>query len=152
MEHSRNLPGKLPNQMKWKGKINPGSSTEEMILMMDFYPTLARFARAGFNQKIDGLDIWPVISGEQTALSIRPVFWMRREGWDYGGQIYYTARFQQFKLVQNTPFEDYQLFDLDNDPAENDPLPSTHDMFDRLKTKLREHIQQAGSIPWQKEK
>jgi arylsulfatase A-like enzyme len=143
---------KVPACMKWKGKINPGSSTGEMILMMDFHPTLAQLAQAGFNQKIDGLNIWPVISGEQTSLAIRPVIWMRREGWDYGGQIYYAARFQQFKLVQNSPFEDYQLFDLNNDPSENEPLPETHDMFDRLKTILREHIQQAGAIPWQKGK
>ena len=141
---------KVPACIKWPGKITSGISTDEMVLMMDFYPTLARIAQADFHHPINGMDLWPALSGEQTPLSTRPVFWMRREGWTYGGQIYYAARFQQFKLVQNTPFEDYQLFDLDNDPGEKNPLPTTHEMFDRLKTMLREHIQQAGAIPWQK--
>ncbi len=141
---------KVPACMKWPGRIFPGKITNELILMMDFYPTLAEIARAEYEHKVDGIDIWPVIADIQKKISDRPVFWMRREGWDYGGQIYYAIRFRQYKLVQNTPFEDYQLFDLENDPGERYPLAQKHEMYERLKALLRQHIQEAGAIPWQK--
>jgi arylsulfatase A-like enzyme len=138
--------------MKWPGMIEPGSSSDELILMMDFYPTLAEIGQATINQKIDGISLLPVLTGKGTSMPDRNIYWMRREGWTYGGQIYYAARHHQFKLVQNTPFENYQLFDLENDPSEKDPLPESHEMFEILKTRLREHIQQAGAVPWQKGK
>jgi arylsulfatase A-like enzyme len=141
---------KVPACMKWPGKIKPGISSEEMILMMDFYPTLASMGGAAISHPVDGTDLWPSISA-QRKIPDRDVLWMRREGWAYGGQIYYAVRHRNFKLVQNTPFENYQLFDLDNDPAEQHPLPESHEMFGSLKNKLREHIQQAGAVPWQKE-
>jgi arylsulfatase A-like enzyme len=140
---------KVPACLKWPGKISPGTTSDEMILMMDFYPTLANIAGTSINHPVDGIDLWPILSGNQE-MTDRHVCWMRREGWAYGGQIYYAARYQNFKLVQNTPFENYQLFDLGKDPGEQHPLEQNHEMFDLLKTWLREHIQQAGAIPWQK--
>jgi arylsulfatase A-like enzyme len=141
---------KVPACIKWPGKIQPNTSSNELILMMDFYPTLTEIAQIQMNHKIDGISILPIVTGENNTLPDRNVFWMRREGWDYGGQIYYAARFQQYKLVQNTPFENYQLFDLKNDPEEQFPLPESHEMFGYLKTRLREHIQETGAVPWQK--
>ncbi len=143
---------KVPACMKWPGKIEPGSSSDELILMMDFYPTLAEIGHATIKHEIDGISLLPVLTGEITSLPDRNIFWMRREGWTYGGQIYYAARYQKFKLVQNTPFENYQLFDLENDPSEKYSLPESHEMFEKLKARLREHIQQAGAIPWQEGK
>jgi arylsulfatase A-like enzyme len=143
---------KVPACVKWPGKIQPNTSSDELILMMDFFPTLAEIGKATLNHKIDGINILPVLTGDSDRLPDRNTFWMRREGWAYGGQIYYAARYQEFKLVQNTPFENYQLFDLNNDPGEKSPLPESHEMFEKLKARLREHIQQAGAIPWQKGK
>jgi len=141
---------KVPACMKWPGKIAPGTSTDELILMMDFYPTMANIGNTEYSHVVDGVNLFPLLNGEKESLEERYVFWMRREGWAYGGQIYYAARYQNFKLVQNTPFEQYQLFDLQKDPGELYPLSISNEMYEILKGNLREHIQQAGTIPWQK--
>jgi arylsulfatase A-like enzyme len=79
----------------------------------------------------------------------RDLFWMRREGNRYGGRIYYAARRGDFKLLQNSPFEPMNLYNLRDDPGESHPLPADHGMYNQLFRALQIHMQQAGSIPWQ---
>ena len=78
------------------------------------------------------------------------MFWVRREGGHYGGRAYYAARYGPFKLVQNSPFEPLELYNLAADPKEQTPLPKNHPMYNQLFTALRDHICKAGSMPWQK--
>jgi arylsulfatase A len=49
----------------WPGKIPAGSSTDAMTSMMDVLPTFAKLANAPLPQdrKLDGVDVWPVMSG-----------------------------------------------------------------------------------------
>ncbi|MEC7395281.1 MAG: N-acetylgalactosamine 6-sulfate sulfatase, partial [Verrucomicrobiota bacterium] len=55
-----------------------------------------------------------------------------------------------WKLLQNHPFEPMQLVNLSKDPAEQNPLPSTHPMARKLIGKLMLHLQKSGNVPWQK--
>jgi hypothetical protein len=80
----------------------------------------------------------------------RTVFWVRREGGGYGGQAYYAARYADYKLVQNTPFEPLELYNLKDDPKEERPLGKNHKMYNKLFTALRAHITESGTVPWQK--
>ena len=77
------------------------------------------------------------------------LFWVRREGNRYGGQAYYAVRYGDYKLLQNTPFEPMQLYHLGDDPAEQEALAPDHAMHKRLFTALRNHINEAGAVPWQ---
>ena len=55
-----------PCIMRWPGKIPAGRICKEMALTMDLLPTLAQLAGAPLPpNKIDGLDIWPLISGKR---------------------------------------------------------------------------------------
>jgi arylsulfatase A-like enzyme len=49
----------------WPGKVPAGSSTDAMTSMMDFLPTFAALANAPLptDRKLDGVNVWPVISG-----------------------------------------------------------------------------------------
>jgi len=54
----------------WPGKIAAGSSTREITSMMDILPTFAHLSGGKLpERKIDGGDIWPVLSGEPGAKS-----------------------------------------------------------------------------------
>jgi hypothetical protein len=75
---------------------------------------------------------------------------VRREGGRYGGRAYYAARYGDYKLVQNSPFEPLELYNLNDDPLEQKPLGSKHRMYNRLFTALRNHIIEAGAVPWEK--
>jgi arylsulfatase A-like enzyme len=74
---------------------------------------------------------------------------MRREGGNYGGLCYYAIRDEDYKLVQNTPFEPMQLFNIKEDPLEQQPLDQNPKKFRELQNKLSQHIRASGKIPWQ---
>jgi len=78
------------------------------------------------------------------------VYFMRREGGIYGGLCYYAARKGAYKLLQNTPFEAFQLFNIEVDPLETKPLDVNLEQFKELKFGLSQHIRKSGAIPWEK--
>jgi arylsulfatase A-like enzyme len=55
---------------RWPGKIPAGSVCREPAMTIDILPTLAKLAGAALpKNKIDGLDIWPLISAKADAKS-----------------------------------------------------------------------------------
>ncbi|MFN9025399.1 MAG: sulfatase, partial [Akkermansiaceae bacterium] len=66
-----------PLIVKWPGKIKAGSTTDEMVIGMDFYPTILEFAglAAKPNQHADGVSIAPLLSGTKTELDRDAIYW-----------------------------------------------------------------------------
>lgn len=59
-----------PTLMWWPGQIPAGSVCTEVAATIDILPTLAKLADAKLSdRKIDGLDIWPLMSGDDGAKS-----------------------------------------------------------------------------------
>jgi len=141
---------RVPMCAVWPGKIKPGSKSNRVALTMDLFPTICEVADAAIAHKIDGRSILPTLLGKDQPAEDRFLFWVRREGGRYGGRAYYAARFGDFKLVQNSPFEPLQLYNLKDDPQEQHPLDKKHRMYQKLFTALRNHIIEAGAVPWQK--
>jgi arylsulfatase A-like enzyme len=141
---------RVPMCAVWTGQIKPGSRCGRVALTMDLYPTICEAAGASIAHEIDGRSILPALLGQSQPAEGRFLFWVRREGGGYNGRAYYAARYGDFKLVQNDPFEPMQLYNLKDDPQEQKPLDRKHKMYQRLFTALRDHIIQAGAVPWQK--
>ncbi|MBN1360206.1 MAG: sulfatase-like hydrolase/transferase, partial [Sedimentisphaerales bacterium] len=134
----------------WPGRIEPGSRSERVALTMDIFPTVCAAAGVNVTHEIDGSSFLPTLLGESQPDEDRFLFWVRREGGQYGGQAYYAARYGDFKLVQNSPFEPLELYNLAADPKEQTPLNRKHPMYERLFSALRDHICKSGAVPWQK--
>jgi arylsulfatase A len=57
-----------PCIMRWPGKIPAGTVCDDMLMTIDLFPTIAKWVGAKLPEhKIDGLDVWPIIAGEQGA-------------------------------------------------------------------------------------
>ncbi|HEY2572975.1 MAG TPA: sulfatase, partial [Verrucomicrobiaceae bacterium] len=57
-----------PTLMRWPGKIPAGSTCGDMMMTIDLLPTIAKLVGAKLPaHKIDGLDVWPLITGEKGA-------------------------------------------------------------------------------------
>jgi len=57
-----------PCIMRWTGKIPAGSVCDDMLMTIDLFPTIAKLIGAELpKHKIDGLDVWPIISGQPGA-------------------------------------------------------------------------------------
>lgn len=140
---------KVPTCMVWPGRIKPGSKAPQLGLTMDLVPTFLDMAGIELKHPVDGISLWPPMMGLPEDSANRAVFWMRREGGEYGGLCYYAARKGPFKLVQNTPWEPLQFFNLDADPLEKEPLRGNTPEFRELRNLLMQHIRRSGSVAWQ---
>lgn len=64
-----------PFVARWTGHVPAGSVCDEPAMMIDLLPTIARLAGAELpKQKIDGLDIWPLLAGEAGAKTPHEAF------------------------------------------------------------------------------
>lgn len=143
---------RVPFCAVWPGVIPPGSRSEAVGITMDLYPTLCEVAKAPLPQAVDGVSLLPTLLGKPQHGLDRPLVWMRREGnFRYQGRAYYALRQGPWKLVQNNPFESYQLYRLDLDPMEVNNLASSEPkQYRQLIRQLMIHIQSAGRTPWQR--
>jgi arylsulfatase A-like enzyme len=142
---------KVPAVVVWKDKIKAGSSSDQLALLMDLFPTLANIAGASIEHPINGINLTTVLKGGAPIHTDRTVYWMRREGGQHNGLAYYAARKGNIKILQNNPFEPFKGYDLDKDPLEKNPISTKeNEMFKHLKSSLQEHIRASGKIPWQK--
>ncbi len=141
---------RVPMCAVWPGKIKAGSRSDRVALTMDLFPTICEAAGTAVDYEIDGRSILSTLLGKNPPAEDRFLFWVRREGGGYGGRAYYAARYGDFKLVQNSPFEPLQLYNLKDDPKEQNPLDRRNPMYNKLFTALRNHIIEAGAVPWGK--
>ena len=164
---ARNLPLRGGKQEMWEGGIRVGAcvvwpkiiqadqvNKDHVSLTMDFYPTLAELAGRPVTHKMDGRSFAPLLLGKEWSDPDRDLFWVRLEGnQKYGGIHYHAVRRGDWKLLRNTSFEPYQLFNLKNDPAEENPVPKAKapKIYNQLFDSLLKHINQAGRYKWQRE-
>ena len=143
---------RVPACVAWPGKILPKSRSAAVALTMDLYPTLCAAAGVEIKDPIDGVSLLPLLRGEASTLPERDLVFVRREGgFRYDGQDYYAFRRGPWKLVQNTPFEPFQLYNLESDPREAENLADRQGkVYRQLREALRLHVQAAGQVPWQR--
>jgi arylsulfatase A len=69
-----------PCIMRWPGHIPAGTETWQMLMTIDLFPTVARLVHAQLpRHPIDGLDVWPIISGEPHVRNPHPSYWFYYE-------------------------------------------------------------------------
>ena len=143
---------RVPAGIVWPGIIPPGSRSDIVAMTMDVYPTLCDIAGTPYKNDLNGLSLLPTLLGQKQPGLDRPLVWVRREGnMRYQGRDYFAFRQGPWKLVQNSPFEPYQLYHLERDPLETTDLAKPEQSRYRdLVRQLMGHIQAAGQVPWQR--
>jgi arylsulfatase A-like enzyme len=102
--------------MRWPGKIKAGSKTDEMLHVVDFYPTLVHLGGGSLQQPLplDGRDAWPTIAeGKPTPHSEIVLSLPGLEESETGTP---AIRVGDFKLVGD------ELYNIRRDPYETDDL------------------------------
>jgi arylsulfatase len=69
-----------PCVMRWPGHIPAGADTWDMLMSIDLFPTIAKLVGAPLpDRKIDGLDVWPIISRQPGARNPHEAYWFYYE-------------------------------------------------------------------------
>jgi arylsulfatase A-like enzyme len=67
---------RTPCVMRWPGHIPAGVDTWDMLMTIDLLPTIAKVVGADLpTNKIDGLDVWPIISQQPAAKNPHTAYW-----------------------------------------------------------------------------
>ncbi len=144
---------RVPTIVFWKDQIAAGTQSDHVGMLMDILPTLCDIGELEIAPEVDGISLLPTLMGEPQDTDDRYLYWVRREGWHYGGQAYYGARWRDFKILQNSAYEPLEFYNIGQDPYETTPLEAQdHVEYDSLRSALRQHIRQSGGIPWQSQK
>ncbi len=145
---------RVPTLVSWPGHISPGSSTNQVNVSMDIYPTLLELAGVENNHTIEGRSFLNTLLGNSVEEEERVLYFTRREGGlTYGGKAYHALRKGDWKLLQNSPYQPMELYNLKNDPMESqDLIKAEPEIFKELNNLLMQHIQEGGKTPWQKPK
>jgi len=73
---------RVPFIARWPGRIPAGATCREPAMTIDLFPTIARLIGAKLpEQKIDGMDIWPLLSAQPGAKSPHDAlyfYWLNR--------------------------------------------------------------------------
>ena len=142
---------RVPKCVVWPGRIAANSQTQFATMSMDIIPTLLDAAAVSVPPGLEGRSFLPTVLGQsQDALRNQWVFTRREGGSRYGGKTIEAIREGDWKLLQNSPFEPLQLYNLAIDPQEqNDVAGSNRGIVNRLNAELRLHLQRGGAVPWQ---
>lgn len=143
---------KVPTAAVWPGKIKPGSVTPFRAMSMDILPTLFDAVGVEHTLKIEGRSFLPTLMKQPQQQLRQQMFFCRREGGlRYGGKTIEAVIDGPWKLLQNSPWKPLELYNLDEDPAEEHNLLETQrPIVNRLNAAMRLQLQRGGAVPWQR--
>jgi len=114
---------RVPTVMRWPGHLKAGGVSQQVLSMMDYFPTLAAAAGVapGNTLPLDGKNLWPLI----TSGKVEPredIFFAQGSG----GKVRLSVHHREWKLVRETPASGGEgnnyLFHIEEDPAESNDL------------------------------
>ena len=143
---------RVPTCAMWPGHVPEGHVTDQVALLMDLFPTVCEVAGVPITHEIEARSIWQTLQGEQQDFSDRILYWLRREGGQrFLGQCQHAIRRGDTKLLNNSPFEPLELYDLSSDPLETTNGSQIQlDLFREMSQLFQAETQKAGCVPWQR--
>ena len=114
-----------PLLMRWPGHIKPGSVTEAMVQNIDFAPTMLDIAKVQVPASMQGKSLQPIITGRQKKL-LRPyLYYHYYEFFEHSVIPHLGIRGERYKLIYFYTVNEWELYDLKNDPGEQHNLSSS---------------------------
>ena len=143
---------RVPFAVRWPGKIKAGRVSDEIVHVMDLYPTLAKFAggKVPDDRPIDGIDMSDFMLGKTDKSG--------REGFIvYMGDEVFGVKWRNWKLhfkeqdTWNTVMRTYtmpRLYNLMNDPQEKDDVLFPHTWVPKAAlVQMGQHVMSLRTTP-----
>lgn len=142
---------RIPFVVRWPGRVAAGSTSDYAGLTFDIFATALDVAGVARPAGMDAVSLLPALRGEPSPAEPRELYFVRREGGPaYGGKSYEAIIRGDWKLLQNSPYDPLELYNLREDPQEKTNLFAKNQKVAReLQAALRVHVQRGGATPWQ---
>lgn len=142
---------RVPFMVRWPAAIDAGGRSAYPGLLFDIFPTFLELAGAEMPAEIDAVSLAPMLRGEAMETPERELYFVRREGNPrHLGKAYHALIRGDWKILQNHPFQPFELYNIKADPQEQDDLASKQPkILQELGLILAKHIQRGGSVVWQ---
>ena len=135
-----------PCIMRWPGRIPAGTENKQMFMTIDLLPTVAKLIHADLpKHAIDGLDVWPIISGKRSAKNPHDAYWFYYEANQLQSVVSGDGRWKlqlphSYRTLAGKPggrdgtpvpyeqrkIESAGLYDLANDVSETTDVAAQH--------------------------
>ncbi len=136
---------KMPFVIQWPGVIKPGSRPEALIQNIDYAPTFLEMAGLESPAEVQGKSIVPVLKDPKTKIR-DTLYYAYYELGEHAVPQHFGVRNDRYKLFHLPWTNEWQLFDLEQDPQEminvyDNPSYSAiqqhlHGEYDRLRTEF----------------
>ncbi len=141
---------RVPLLIRYPRLIKPGSLCDEMVLNIDIAPTVLELAGLEVPERMHGRSLVPLLRGEA-------VEWRKDwlyEYFEYPGphsvRKHRGVRTERWKLIHYYEVNQFELYDLQNDPEERFNLaddPKYAGLKERLLRRIDELRRKTGDIP-----
>jgi arylsulfatase A-like enzyme len=143
-----------PLLVRWPGKVKPGSINTDLVSNLDFAETLLDAAGVRIPRDMQGRSLVPLLKGE------RPADWRGSHFYQYYEypavhmvRRHYGVRTDRYKLIYYYGINEWELYDLEQDPHEMHSVygeAAYADVVQKLKTEL-DRLRAHYNVPDDKE-
>jgi arylsulfatase A-like enzyme len=113
---------RVPLLIQWPGHIRPGSSTDGLVQNIDMAPTLLEAAGVTAPEPMHGVSMLPLVGPEPPEWQRDLYYHFYENPGFHGVARHYGVRSDRYKLIYYYQNDEWELFDLETDPGDQDNL------------------------------
>src|SRR5690625_2669291 len=109
----------IPFMIRWPGVIEPGSTNDDLVQNIDFAPTLVDIAGVEVPDDMQGRSLLPLLAGQSADDWRESIYYHYYEmPGAHNVARHYGVRTEDYKLIHYYQIDEWELFDLKEDPNE----------------------------------
>ncbi len=116
---------RVPFCLQWPAQVKAGRTIDIPVITLDILPTVIAAAGGVVTDRVDGVDLGPLLTGKVNTLPDRNLYWRFNELW--------AVRDSEWKLVNPRKGAKPQLFHIVTDSRESEDVSGKHpDVVQRM--------------------
>lgn len=129
-----------PLLMRWPGKIKAGTTSSVLTQSIDYAPTMLGAAGINTPDFMQGINLTPLITGSKKYIDRKNLYYHFYEyGADHTVLPHLGVRGERYKLIYFYTVNEWELYDLKKDPAEQNNLMKSG-KHQKLFLKMKEEL------------
>lgn len=117
---------RVPTILSRPGVLPQGTEYHGLVSNFDFYSTIAAHAGLQIPEHCDGVDLVPFLTSRSSETAHEYLFWLNNETGDAERRHLIAVRWRHWRLYRKYAADPWQLFNLQEDPAEDRNLAAKH--------------------------